>query len=155
MAGRPPFPRRDPACQSRGHSKTARRTTGCICPRREEDRADDRARSRAKKTGPIRGRLLRYDTDVDDVSLRLALAGDPPTVMTKPERRIVVAALTDLGESAVLIAAKLRCNSRTVVRYRSEERTRRLADTPVGPNPPPPPKPPASPRPIEAPRPQR
>lgn len=127
MAGRPAFPRRDPTCPSVGHSTTARRTTGCICPRREEDKAADRARSRATRTGPQRGKLMRYDTDVDEVAVRLALRGDPPAVMTKAERRIAVAALTDLGDTADLIAAKLRINPRTVVRYRSEDRARRLA----------------------------
>jgi hypothetical protein len=121
-------PARNPNCPARGHSRWSRRHGGCICPRRDIDRADTRSRYPRRITGPMRVTVLPSVTrggepvEPDRIAISRMLDGATPGRVTSLERQTAVTVLTGRGLNAREIAAVLRINSRTVARYRSRTR---------------------------------
>lgn len=61
-----------------------------------------------------------YSLDVDEIAVDRAVTGDlNGTVLTLAERRQAVRQLTETGESAAQIAARIGCSERTVDRIRA------------------------------------
>ncbi|MEU5979413.1 hypothetical protein [Streptomyces sp. NPDC047315] len=71
----------------------------------------------------------RRPREVDTIAVARAVAGDPPAHLPAREREAAVLRLTDLGESARMIAVRVRCTPRTVARIRARRRAgTRLVD---------------------------
>lgn len=72
--------------------------------------------------GPIRDPLPRLPPVIDDLVVEHLTAGQPTPGATPAERRAAAVILTRRGLSAAVIADRLRCTPRTVIRYRARER---------------------------------
>lgn len=68
-----------------------------------------------------------YDPDNVTTAVQRARRGDPPALISVPERRAVVAALTADGWSSRRIAEALGLAQRNVIRHRAAARTRQEA----------------------------
>lgn len=112
-------PRRDDTCTARFHGREASRRHGCACP---PSAGWQNIRS-CRAYGRHRIQLSR-SRDVDELIVDFAIAGDCPSRMTTAERLAAVTILTRRGLAAWQIAERLRCNVRTVCRYRRAGRAR-------------------------------
>jgi DNA-binding NarL/FixJ family response regulator len=58
----------------------------------------------------------------DEMAIVRAVAGNPPSYLHVQERRAAIAALDETGHTALEIAERLRCTTRTVQRHRAHLR---------------------------------
>lgn len=91
----------------------------CRCP----DARAAKFRPQVHGTGRHGYSLTAYDPDNVAIALTRIRTGGPPPVISVPERRAVVAALTRAGWGAARIATALGLAQRSVVRHRAAVRT--------------------------------
>lgn len=114
-------PPRDPNCAGQFHGFNQRRR-GCTCPLSDAERAS-RQRRAARKLSGRKQVAVWYSAEVDEtnvaVAIERAMRGDVLPRMTIGERIAAAVVLTEHHRlSALEIAERLRCNARTVCRYR-------------------------------------